>query len=181
MNDISDDGRPESESSRAIGTTLDGLYNYNLRTAIVPVQVVRWHAREGPPNLSASAKASLLTRIRQAGGTLEIPCGTIIAKDLAVAASDSGNEIALYRDLATGKRFAKELGPAGGEIPIDSRLIVHVQPGDGPLSVIPSAIDREALAVLGQKSSVIVNAAGTYAMRFGQTCMSDNPIRPIRR
>jgi hypothetical protein len=126
-----------------------------------------------------SGESSLLNQIRQAGGTLEVPRGSITAQDLAAAARASGNEIALYRDLETGQRLATEVGPLGGDIPANVRLILHVQPGEGPMSVIPSAIDRETLSELGQKSSVVINSGGDHSIRFGPTNVLDQPIRPI--
>ena len=75
--------------------------------------------------------------------------------------------------------MAVELGPLGGEIPSNVRLILHVQPGEGPLSVIPSAIDRSTLREPGQRSSVIINSAGDYSIRFGTTNQLDQPVRPI--
>ena len=67
----------------------------------------------------------------------------------------------------------RELGPQMGEIPENSRLILHTQPGSRPLSVQPSGADRAALSSLGQRYSVIVNFDGTYSMRFGRDYQMD--------
>lgn len=136
-------------------------------------------ATDATPHVSPGGGSPLVNRIRQAGGKLEASRGTITAKDLATASHASGNEIALYRDRVTRNRIAIELGPTGGEIPSNVRLILHVQPGEGPLSVIPSAIDRATLRELGQRSSVIINSAGDYSIRFGTTNQLDQPVRPI--
>jgi hypothetical protein len=138
-------------------------------------------ATEGVPIDLPSGESSLLNQIRQAGGALEVPRGTIAAQDLAALSRASGNEIAVYRDLTTGDRIATELGPVGGDIPSNVRLILHVQPGEGPLSVIPSGTDRATLSELGQRSSVVINSAGDYSIRFGRTNELDQPIRPIGR
>jgi hypothetical protein len=136
-------------------------------------------ATAGTALVLPSGESALLNRIRHAGGLLEVPRRTITTQDLAGASRASGNEIALYRDLATGERLVTELGPVGGDVPSNVRLILHVQPGEGPLSVIPSAIDRATLVELRQRSSVVINSAGDYSIRFGRTNQLDQPIRPI--
>jgi hypothetical protein len=138
-------------------------------------------ATDATPLAIPTGDSALLDRIRRAHGPLEVPTGTLRAQDLAAASRASGNEIALYRDRATKKRFVIELGPVGGEIPSNVRLILHVQPGEGPFAVIPSAIDRTTLSELRQKSSVVINSAGDYSIRFGSTNLLDQPIRPMVR
>jgi hypothetical protein len=133
-------------------------------------------ATESSPLSSATGESSLLLRIRQAGGTLEVPRGTVSGLDLAAASRASANEIALYRVRATGQRMVVELSPNGGNVPAEVRLILHVQPGEGPLAVMPSTVDRAALSTLGQKSSVIINSGGSYSIRFGPTSALDNEI-----
>ena len=91
----------------------------------------------------------------------------------------SGHEFVIFRERATGQLFVRELGPAMGQVPPHSRLIIHSQPGEGPLAVQPSLPDRQALIELGQRSSVIINSEGTFSIRFGITNISDNPITPL--
>jgi hypothetical protein len=166
-------GHEKRERYLANGTA--GAKTATEADATTSVQI----ATEGAPLVSPSGESSLLNQIRQAGGALEVARGSITTPDLAAASRASGNEIALYRDLTTSVRIAAELGPAGGDIPSNVRLILHVQPGDGALSVIPSAIDRATLSELGQRSSVVINSAGSYSIRFGLTNLLDQPIRPI--
>ena len=122
----------------------------------------------------------ILTDIRRAGGTLPISRGLISSQEIAALSRVTGNEFALFRNRETGQRFIRELGPTGGEVPANSRLILHSQPDSTATSVIPSSLDRSALEVFGQWSSVIINAAGTFSMRFGRTSVADNPIRPLQ-
>jgi hypothetical protein len=48
-------------------------------------------------------------------------------------------------------------------------LIAHTQPGSGAAAVHASVADEAALTRLGQKSSVIIDEAGTTATRFRAT------------
>ena len=99
-------------------------------------------------------------------GTLAISRGQISASDLAALSKSTGNEFALFRDRATGQLLIRQLGPIGGQIPENARLIMHSQPGAGPLAVQPSPRDRATLSRLrelhGQRSSVIINDEGTF-------------------
>ena len=121
---------------------------------------------------------TLLDKIRAAGGTLPISRGQMRAQDLAALSRATGNEFVIFRDRATGQLFVRELGPAMGQVPQHSRLVIHAQPGEGPLAVQPSLLDRQALRELGQRSSVIINSAGTFSIRFRIANTSDNLITP---
>lgn len=107
-----------------------------------------------------------MNRIRESGGTLNISRGEVSVQDLAALSRASGNEMAIFRDRATGQLKIRELGPQMGEIPENVRLIIHSQPGLGPMSVLPSAADRAALVQLNQRSSIIINSDGTYTVCF---------------
>jgi len=122
----------------------------------------------------------ILTDIRKSGGTLPVGRGQISGQDVAALSRVTGNEFAVFRSRETGQRFIRELGPTGGAIPANSRLILHSQPGSTATAVIPRSLDRSALQAFGQWSSVIINAAGTFSMRFGRTSEADNSIRPLR-
>ena len=110
---------------------------------------------------------------------MPIDRGDVSAQDLAQLSQSSGNEMAIYRDRASGQMYLTELGPQMGEIPPGSRLIIHTQPGDGLLSVVPSELDRSALVAFGQRSSVIINFDGTYTIRFRPTNAGDGAITVI--
>ena len=132
----------------------------------------------GPTGGRGSAPA-ILGNIREAGGTLDISRGQVSAQDLAALTRATGNEFAIFRNRDTGQLFVRELGPSMGQVPKNSRLVIHSQPGDGPLSVQPSGHDRQALEALGQRSSVIINEEGTFSIRFGVDNAKDGAIRPI--
>jgi hypothetical protein len=127
---------------------------------------------------AAGEVTPLLQRIREGGGTLPIKRGEVTAREVA-AASRAGNEVALFRDRATGQLYLRELGPIGGDVPPGSRLILHSHPGEGALAVVPSGADRLALKELGQRSSVIIDSKATHSMRFRRTNATDEPIRPL--
>jgi hypothetical protein len=74
----------------------------------------------------------------------------------------------------------RELGRVNGQVPENSRLILHAQPGETPISVIPSADDRIALEALRQRSSVIINETGEFSIRFGRSPATDGSITPLR-
>jgi RHS repeat-associated protein len=132
-------------------------------------------ATEGHSN-AGRGNSLLLNEIRAAGGTLPVSRKQITTQDIAGASRAGGNEIAYYRDRASGQLYLRELGPQMGNIPENSRLILHTQPGSMSLSVQPSAFDRAALSALGQRSSVIVNFEGTFAIRFRANNASDGSI-----
>ncbi len=138
----------------------------------------------GGPSTGGGTAPAILTDIHANGGTLEISRGQLRAKDLAALSKSTGNEFAIFRDRATRQLFIRQLGPLGGQVPENSRLILHSQPGAGPLAVQPSPRDRAALARLrelhGQRSSVIINEEGTFSIRFRSENVGDNPIRPVR-
>ena len=104
------------------------------------------------------------------------------AQALAALSRVTGNEFVIFRERererATGQLFVRELGPAMGQVLPHSRLGIHAQPGEGPLAAQASLLDRQALRELGQRSSVIINSAGTFSIRFGITNTGDNPITP---
>jgi hypothetical protein len=136
-------------------------------------------ATEGSPAQATGESSSLLDQIREAGGKLQVAGPDVPLQDLAQASRAGGNEIALYQDMTSGNYFATEGGTMTVDVPANSNLILHVQPGDGPLSVIPSVLDRQALQALGQESSTIINSAGTYQMIFGINNVLDGPIESI--
>lgn len=105
--------------------------------------------------------------------------GQVNVRSLAEASRAGGNEVAYFRDRATGQLFVRELGPQMGQIPEGIRLILHTQPGEGWMSVMPSDLDRIALTRLGQRSSVIVNSEATHAIRFRPNNLGDGEIRLI--
>ena len=123
---------------------------------------------------------SLATQVRESGGTLAIQRGQISAQDIAAASKGTGNEFAMFRDRDSGQLFVRELGKVNGQIPENTRLIIHSQPGSSPISVIPSPDDRIAIKALGQRSSVIINETGEFGLRFGTTPTTDNAIIPLR-
>jgi hypothetical protein len=59
-----------------------------------------------------------------------------------------------------------------------NRDLAHAT-SEGRLPVTPSEHDRIGIQNLGQKSSAIINSAGTYSVRFGWTNALDGPIRPL--
>jgi len=135
---------------------------------------------EGSPYLPSGESSPLLNQIRQTGGALPVFGPDIPIQDLALASRASGNEIALYQDLRSGQHFLTEGSSVTVEVPINSKLILHVQPGDSILSIQPSVLDRQALGILGQDSSIIINSAGTLMIRFGTTNALDGEIEEIR-
>ncbi len=135
-------------------------------------------ATDGPSSVPQGT-SQLLNDIRASGGTFPINRGQVSVQNIAEASRAGGREIAYYRDRSTGQLYLRELGPQMGEIPEGSRLILHTQPGSMPLSVQPSTFDRAALTKLGQRSSVIVNFDGTYAIRFRPNNAGDGSIRWI--
>ncbi len=136
-------------------------------------------ATEGEASPATEEASALLNRVRAGSGDLAIGRGEVGAQDEAALTRQTGNEFAIYRDRDTGQLFLRELGPTHGEIPPNSRLIIHSQPGSTAMAVRPSGADREALEALGQRSSVIINEAGNFAGRFGMTSDSDNPVVEI--
>ena len=141
-------------------------------------------ATTGVPGAGGGTAPAILTEIHASGGTLGISRGQVSTQSLAALSKSTGNEFAMFRDRAPGQLFVRQLGPIGGQIPESARLIIHSQPGAGPLAVQPSSRDRAALARLrelhGQRSSVIINDEGTFSIRFRPENSGDNPIRPIR-
>lgn len=135
-------------------------------------------ATDAPPGVPANESSPLLDQIRGAGGTLPVGGPDVPIQDIAQASRAGGNEIALYQDQS-GQYFLTEGSPTAVDVPADSNLLLHVQPGDGPLSVVPSTTDRAALQTLGQNSSTIINSAGTYKLDFGPTNELDGEIEPI--
>jgi len=101
--------------------------------------------------------------------------------DIAAASKAGGNEIALFRDRGTGQLFLREGLPTSTQIPLNSRLILHSQPGSTAMSVRPSALDRIALGQLNQRSSVIINSEGTFVTRFRANPAGDGYVYPIGR
>jgi hypothetical protein len=120
---------------------------------------------------AAEAKAeSLLQRAEAGGGTVRVSrAGNLNAQDLAAMSRQSGREVALYRDIGSGERFVALGNRTGVNIPENSRLIAHTQPGSGAAAVRASVADEAALARLNQRSSVIINDAGDAATRFRPT------------
>lgn len=129
--------------------------------------------------MAGQGSSDLLNQIREAGGTLPVVRGQVTVQDIAAASKAGGNEVAYFRDRATGQLYLRELGPQMGEIPTNSRLILHTQPGEGFLAVQPSSADRAALTLLNQRSSVIVNSEGTFAIRFRPLNTWDGNIQAI--
>jgi hypothetical protein len=129
--------------------------------------------------ITGSGESLLLNQVREAGGTLSVGRGQVNVRSIAEASRAGGNEMAFFRDRATGKLFLKELGPQMGEIPLNSRLIMHTQPGSNFMSVMPSVADRAALSTLGQRSSVIVNSDATFGLRFRPNNAGDGTIRML--
>lgn len=137
---------------------------------------VRTVGREGAESLARAATpaaaaaerngASLLTRAEAAGGTIPLEQGAGRIADIAAASRQSGREIAVYRDLASGERRLVVGGEGAVQVPGNSRLIAHTQPGTGPAALAPSAADQAGLARLGQSSSAIIDDSGAIA-RFG--------------
>ncbi len=123
-------------------------------------------ASPGTPIKGTGEISPLLDRIRTSGGTLNISRGEVSAQDLAALSRASGNEMAIFRDRATGQLKLRELGPQMGQIPENVRLIIHSQPGGTAMDTLPSVADRAALVQLNQRSSVIINSDGTYTVRF---------------
>jgi hypothetical protein len=109
--------------------------------------------------------------LQEAGnGTVRVPrAGGINAQDLAAMSRQSGGEVALYRNASNGERFIAIGNRTGVNIPENSRLIAHTQPGTGAAAVRASVADEAALARLGQRSSVIIDEGGTAASRFRPT------------
>jgi hypothetical protein len=131
------------------------------------------------PAVEGQGTSDLLNQIREAGGTLPVVRGQVTVQDIAAASRAGGNEVAYFRDRATGQLYLRELGPQMGKIPTNSRLILHTQPGEGFLAVQPSSADRAALTLLNQRSSVIVNSEGTFAIRFRPLNTGDGNIQAI--
>jgi hypothetical protein len=127
-------------------------------------------------SVAAQGAHPLLADIRSAGGTLAVERGQVGALDIAAASRAGGNEIAYFRDRATGQLFLREGRPNTVEVPPGSRLILHTQPGSTPMDARPSTADRIALTQLGQRSSVIITSEGTFALRFRTNSVGDGPI-----
>jgi hypothetical protein len=100
-------------------------------------------------------------RVERAGG--------LNAQDLAAMSRQSGSEVALYRNTSNGERYIAIGNKTGVNIPENSRLIAHTQPGTGAAAVRASVADEAALARLNQRSSVIIDEGGTAATRFRPT------------
>lgn len=145
--------------------------------------IVTNNVRISSPGVGSTGSGELtglVNQIRESGGTLAIQRGQVTAQELAAASRATGNEFTIYRDRATNQLFVRELGTIGGEVPLNSRLIIHSQPGTTAISVIPSPADRAALQALDQRSSVIINETGEFGLRFGRTPKTDNSIVPLR-
>jgi hypothetical protein len=121
----------------------------------------------------ASQKSSptpiLKSRLSSIGTVRVSRAGNLNAQDLAAMSRQSGREVALYRDIGSGERFLALGNRTGVNIPENSRLIAHTQPGSGAAAVRASVADEAALARLNQRSSVIINDAGDAATRFRPT------------
>lgn len=141
-------------------------------------------ATTGTSGTGGGTAPAILTDIHASGGTLRISRGQLSTQDLAALSKSTGNEFAIFRDRVSSQLFVRQLGPLGGQVPERVRLIIHSQPGAGPLAVQPSPRDRAALSRLrelhGQRSSVIINEEGTFSIRFRPENVGDNPIRPMR-
>ena len=122
-------------------------------------------AREGA-QLVEQRGAALVDRMAAGGGTATLEQGAGRVADLAAASRQSGRELAVYRDGATGQRLVTMGAADQVSVPAGSRLIAHTQPGVGPAALAPSAADRAALGALGQRSSAIVDQGGNLS-RFG--------------
>ena len=126
-----------------------------------------------------SSTAALLRQLRQAGGELAVPRGAITTQEITALSRLSGNEFALVRvGGRTGPRVLIEGTPVTTNVPTNSRLILHVQPGATGFAAQPSALDRLVLTQtrggLGQRSSVIITSEGNFSVRFGPTRALDN-------
>lgn len=116
------------------------------------------------------AGARLVRGSESSGGTVRVSrSGGLRAQDLAAASRQSGREVALYRDAATGDRFVAFGNRTGVEVPQGAKVIAHTQPGTGAAAVRASVADEAALTRLGQRSSVIIDQGGTAASRFHAT------------
>lgn len=119
---------------------------------------------------------SFAERLIDSRGKLPLAQGEIDVQNIARTSKAINRELAYVRDRATGQRHLRDVGPQMGQVPSNSRLIVHSHPGEGFMSVIPSSADREALKSLGQKSSVVVNFDGTKSARFRPESRNDGGI-----
>jgi hypothetical protein len=95
--------------------------------------------------------------------------GNLNAQDLAAMSRQSGSEVALYRNTSNGERYIAIGNRTGVNIPENSRLIAHTQPGTGAAAVRASVADEVSLARLNQRSSMIIDEGGTTATRFRPT------------
>jgi hypothetical protein len=143
------------------------------RTAATPLKV------SAEARAAAETKAaSLLQKAEAGGGTVRVErAGGLNAQDLAAMSRQSGSEVALYRNTSNGERYIAIGNKTGVNIPENSRLIAHTQPGTGAAAVRASVADEAALARLGQRSSVIINDAGDAATRFRPTAKGSELAR----
>lgn len=107
----------------------------SLKQAVRTAPLFRYLRKQGvriaAPNSPIPGKKQinpLLHRLRRAGKTLPIRRGEVSAQDLAAPHRATGHEMAIFRDRATGQLYLGELGPAMGDIPDNSRLIIHSHP-----------------------------------------------------
>jgi hypothetical protein len=137
-----------------------------------PTQVAAGALRLAKLGTKPSNRCPILAnpvRVPRAGG--------INAQDLAAMSRQSGGEVALYRNASNGERCIAIGNKTGVNIPENSRLIAHTQPGTGAAAVRASVADEAALVRLNQRSSVIINDAGDAATRFRQTAKGSELAR----
>ncbi|ABQ70785.1 hypothetical protein Swit_4447 [Rhizorhabdus wittichii RW1] len=122
----------------------------------------------------------LANRLSSSRGDLPVGRGEYGVQDIATASRELGHEVGYFRNRATQQRYLRDLGPQMGEVPFNSRLILHTHPGETHISVKPSDSDRIALDNLGQRSSVIVNERGDKAIRYHRNPRDDGRIGEYR-
>lgn len=149
-----------------------------LRAAGAETRVTTLAATPAVREAAEAAGAKLLRGAEAGGGTVRVARnGGLTAQDLAAASRQSGREVALYRDLASGERYVTVGTRTGAQVPEGSRLIAHTQPGTGAAAVRASVADEVAISRLGQRSSVIIDDGGTASTRFRATEANTDVVR----
>jgi hypothetical protein len=104
--------------------------------------------------------AELAEQLVRPGDMVEIPRGSTRLADIASLASSEGVEFAVIR--MGESRFLVRGTINTTTIPVGSKLIIHVHPGGGYMGLSPSAEDVDALGLLGQERSALLNESGAW-------------------
>ena len=109
------------------------------------------------PTKRAEELARLLPR---SGSMTAVERGTTTLEDIATLASSQGAEFAVVRIGDT--RYLVRGSATSTVIPEEATLVLHVHPGAGVFGLRPSTEDMEALIILGQDRSALLNEGAVW-------------------